>query len=173
MATEGSPVRELEKKFEHLCEVCGGRYLSSITYGKCCSDKCRTRRWRRTEKGRACLVRGNLRHKRPDVEKVCIHCKKDFVTARLSQELCRGCSPSQSRIRANARYRVKNIDKVRMWGRTSKKACREHYYSQTCSIDGCNKEGDRHHPDYDKPLEVVWLCKKHHRDEHMRLVKCE
>ena len=94
MATEGSPVRELEKKFEHLCEICGGRYLSSITYGKCCSDKCRTRRWRLTEKGRACLVRGNLRHKRPDIEKVCIHCKKDFVTARKSQELCSGCSSS-------------------------------------------------------------------------------
>lgn len=25
-----------------------------------------------------------------------------------------------------------------------------------------------HHPDYSKPLEVVWLCRRHHADQHMR-----
>lgn len=26
-----------------------------------------------------------------------------------------------------------------------------------------------HHPDYNHPLKVVWLCARHHTDEHMRL----
>ena len=34
-----------------------------------------------------------------------------------------------------------------------------------CKICGENKvEG--HHPDYTKPLEVVWLCDKHHTEVH-------
>lgn len=34
----------------------------------------------------------------------------------------------------------------------------------------CEKCGDTnvhgHHPDYSKPLEVIWLCPKHHREIH-------
>lgn len=26
-----------------------------------------------------------------------------------------------------------------------------------------------HHPDYDKPMEVVWLCLTHYREEHIRI----
>lgn len=36
----------------------------------------------------------------------------------------------------------------------------------TCSISGCNEKGERHHPDYSKPLDVVSLCRKHHMDLH-------
>jgi hypothetical protein len=32
----------------------------------------------------------------------------------------------------------------------------------TCSICGSNEGIERHHPDYSKPLEVVFLCAKHH-----------
>lgn len=32
----------------------------------------------------------------------------------------------------------------------------------------CDSEGliEGHHPDYSKPLEVVWLCKRCHKAEH-------
>ena len=172
MATEGSPVRELEKKFEHLCEVCGGRYLSSITYGKCCSDKCRTRRWRLTEKGRACVVRGNLRHKRPDVEKVCIHCSNKFVTARAVQELCSGCSDKASYY-ATKRYRAKFPEKNRVRDRTNKRINRDKTLDrQSCQVCG-NENSETHHYNYDHPLNVNWLCKKHHVELHNRIKEYE
>lgn len=30
----------------------------------------------------------------------------------------------------------------------------------------CGELGEAHHPDYSKPLDVVWLCKKHHEEMH-------
>jgi hypothetical protein len=28
---------------------------------------------------------------------------------------------------------------------------------------------EAHHEDYDKPLEIVWLCKKHHAERHIEI----
>jgi len=32
-----------------------------------------------------------------------------------------------------------------------------------------NPKTEAHHPDYSKPLEVQWLCRKHHKREHAKL----
>lgn len=31
-----------------------------------------------------------------------------------------------------------------------------------CEIEGCQEKPQMHHDDYSKPLEVRWLCRKHH-----------
>jgi hypothetical protein len=36
-----------------------------------------------------------------------------------------------------------------------------------CQVCGAEKT-DAHHDDYGKPLEVRWLCRLHHRQEHMQ-----
>lgn len=36
-----------------------------------------------------------------------------------------------------------------------------------CQVCG-NPETDAHHDDYSKPLDVVWLCTKHHRELHSK-----
>ena len=33
-----------------------------------------------------------------------------------------------------------------------------------CFVCGGNAEA--HHPDYDRPLDVVWLCSRHHKEAH-------
>ena len=39
---------------------------------------------------------------------------------------------------------------------------------QPCIV--CSKKkAQAHHPDYSKPLKVVWLCALHHAREHIRL----
>lgn len=34
-----------------------------------------------------------------------------------------------------------------------------------CQVCGAGRS-EMHHPDYGKPLEVVWLCRRHHLDLH-------
>jgi hypothetical protein len=43
-------------------------------------------------------------------------------------------------------------------------------FKKPCTICGEIKS-EGHHPDYTKPLAVIWLCKKHHHEEHKRLKK--
>lgn len=38
---------------------------------------------------------------------------------------------------------------------------------QPCSVCGDEKV-DGHHPDYDRPMFVIWYCRKHHKDAHKR-----
>lgn len=40
-----------------------------------------------------------------------------------------------------------------------------------CRVCG-NLDAEAHHPDYDRPMDVDWLCRRHHKAEHRRL-KCE
>lgn len=40
-----------------------------------------------------------------------------------------------------------------------------------CAVCGSTKV-QGHHEDYDKPLEVTWLCIRHHNDRHIHLTDC-
>lgn len=35
-----------------------------------------------------------------------------------------------------------------------------------CAIPECCGKPHGHHPDYSRPLDVVWLCDKHHKEAH-------
>lgn len=35
-----------------------------------------------------------------------------------------------------------------------------------CAVPECHKRPVAHHPDYDRPLDVVWLCQAHHKQAH-------
>lgn len=61
------------------------------------------------------------------------------------------------------RWASKNVDKRRNYQRILWKARRANVAPQKCLIKGCNNLGERHHPDYSKPEEIVWICKSHHR----------
>ena len=39
---------------------------------------------------------------------------------------------------------------------------------QPCEVCGVDKNIHRHHPDYDKPLEVMYLCPLHHARWHSK-----
>lgn len=37
---------------------------------------------------------------------------------------------------------------------------------QPCEVKGCSKLAQAHHKDYSKPLEITWLCHRHHQESH-------
>lgn len=39
-----------------------------------------------------------------------------------------------------------------------------------CRVCGA-KKAEAHHEDYDRPLDVVWLCRAHHKERHVHLRK--
>ena len=36
----------------------------------------------------------------------------------------------------------------------------------SCEICGSDKNVEAHHDDYERPLEVLWLCRTHHDERH-------
>lgn len=48
-----------------------------------------------------------------------------------------------------------------------------HLIKQPCEECGQIEGVDGHHPDYDKPLDIIWLCRLHHAREHVRLRKLQ
>lgn len=69
----------------------------------------------------------------------------------------------QKRREAYKRWALKNVEKRRNYQRILWIAKSKNEVPQKCAVDGCDKIGERHHPDYSKPDEIVWICKSHHR----------
>ena len=66
-----------------------------------------------------------------------------------------------------ARWKKRNRLKVRAWKKVWKAikrgAMKRNHFCVSCKIK-CKTEG--HHPNYSKPLQVIWLCTKCHRGLH-------
>ena len=67
---------------------------------------------------------------------------------------------------ASKRWAKRNPEKCKERAAIQHKAASAFPERQECSIKGCEEPGERHHPDYSKPTEIIWLCKKHHEMVH-------
>jgi hypothetical protein len=59
----------------------------------------------------------------------------------------------------------RHLAKIRSVAREAVKAGQ--IKKQSCEICG-NEKSEMHHPNYDKPFYVKWLCRKHHKPLHHR-----
>ena len=59
---------------------------------------------------------------------------------------------------------AKKKDNARSYARLAEK--RGQIKRKPCEV--CGEHAERHHDDYDKPLDIRWLCTRHHREHHRR-----
>lgn len=74
--------------------------------------------------------------------------------------------PSKDVVKRRESYRkwaAKNPEKRKQYQKILWESKKANPIAQKCSIQGCDQLGERHHPDYSKPKEIVWLCRNHHR----------
>ncbi len=121
----------------------------------------------------------------------CSNCKKEKDADNFhshstkkngKQSWCKECftdfNNTQSRKEYNKKWRKDNNYDERPYTLKLKKAKNEVQKAimrgdmERMPCERCGEvKSEGHHPDYDKPLEVIWLCKKCHTKEHNAIRK--
>lgn len=70
------------------------------------------------------------------------------------------------------RYRETNVDKIKARNAVQRALIKGVLEKEVCKVCGLS-DTEAHHSDYSKPLEVTWLCKKHHENTHHDYVDYE
>jgi len=96
--------------------------------------------------------RGNLEHR--------IEARKEYQKTDNYKE---------SRLIANRNYRNKYPKKDKARSAVNNAIRDGILFKQPCFI--CGEKAEAHHPDYNRPLDVVWLCDRHHKEVHMMFKK--
>jgi len=107
------------------------------------------------------------------------HLNKCKDCTKRDVRLYRRSSPAvreYDRNRAKLPHRRAQIAKAsKRWKEANPEGYRAHYTLTNAVRDGkierqpceiCGEEAHAHHPDYSKPLDVVWLCPTHHARLH-------
>lgn len=101
----------------------------------------------------------------------CSKCGKPIEESRKGrQRYCKGCHaehmrntrPKHSELNPEARKKANARAYLKTYIRRGK------IKKQPCEI--CkDPNSEAHHEDYDKPLVVIWLCRKHHLEHHQNI----
>ena len=70
----------------------------------------------------------------------------------------------EARSRAQAKYRDRHREKLLAHNAVTYALKMGRLLRQPCWV--CGEVAQAHHPDYDRPLDVVWLCDPHHKQAH-------
>lgn len=129
-------------------------------------------------------ILGSIGYKVPKaIDLFCSYCHtrkartEFYISKGHTNGICKPCNTLRMREYRNThKDKIKNIahrSYLKHTDRSYARGMANHKFSESksCEIDGCDNPGERHHDDYSKPLEIRWLCRKHHALLHATL-KC-
>ncbi len=140
---ESKPLNEFYKKIENkdgVQKVC-----------KDCDNK-RHRQWRKKHPYQVIIMSRLQRERHPEEMRAAVreYGRKHKKEMQLRTEQWAKKNPKKTSAHAKVYYAIK-IGKLK----------KENCY--------CGKRAHAHHDDYNKPLDVLWLCPIHHKERHMCL----
>jgi hypothetical protein len=165
------------------CSECGKSLPLNKFYrrGKGCRRadcaKCsllKTQRYRGTSKGRVSARAASKRWTNKNLEKVKVmqrsykQSPKGKLVLLESQRKFRRSAKGKEAIRE---YVQRNKIKVRAHRAVADAIRSGRLKRGKCIVKGCRRPAQGHHEDYAKPLDVVWLCDKHHKEYHAGRLK--
>lgn len=112
--------------------------------------------------------------------KICPRCKEREIE-KLNVGYCNQCDSEyklawhkahkhteafkESRRKSSAKWVKNNYKKYRAHFKLRDAILRGDIKRKPCEVCG-EEKSDGHHEDYSKPLEIMWLCHKHHEEHH-------
>ncbi len=111
------------------------------------------------------LVEGR-RYKNDNGRKItCSNCGRKKEAPYLNESYCRNCKNYKRKLHRPFRTDEQRFkDAVRKL--TMKKVAQGFLIRMPCEVCQTEKDVQAHHDDYGKPLDVRWLCRRHHREHH-------
>lgn len=134
------PTKHQIKKYDFLCSPCKNDYR---------------REWAKQRELKGLPVRGKIK----DVEKYKAWRKEYMQRPEFKKRMCE----NQKRYREDPLLRIKHLAR---W-RTRREIESGKIKPLPCEVCGLEKS-EAHHDDYEKALEVRWLCRFHHREHHLK-----
>ena len=135
--------RSTRDTLQYWCRSCCAKYRAKNGAANAEYAK----RWRRDNPDKAAAIAQNWRDKNPNYYNL----NKERIS--LTHRACR------------ARHRDRYLARAAV----SHAKANGTLQPQPCEACGSTREIHAHHEDYSKPLDVVWLCGKHHRARHREI----
>lgn len=96
----------------------------------------------------------------------CSICGKEKEINYLNESCCQACKIMKKKLGRSSRSNEQILkENVRRY--TYKAIMEGKLIRMPCEVCQTNNDIQAHHDDYNKPLDVRWLCRKHHREHHL------
>jgi len=150
-----------------LCSKCNGAFTATHSQAKYCSPNCARlgarESWKRygdRNKEKRLAYHRELYERDPEARAA--QCK-DYRSTPAGKQAVQ-ITGIRQRHRFPEKYKARQAVLIAVRaGRMEKLPC------QVCG----DPAAEAHHPDYSRPLDVVWLCAPHHRAEHRRMRRAQ